>query len=144
MLRASAAASKPAPVNPATLCPAKPTDATSLITVLQKRDDDVCYSPWSGRPDPDGTMHNWFTKDGPNNFAGWQNDQVDGVLKQARSSIAQAERTKLYRQAQPIISDDAPMLFLHFDATLQGYSTKLKWTPYPDGAFRLGAATLAP
>ncbi|MDE1991990.1 MAG: hypothetical protein KGI75_05780 [Rhizobiaceae bacterium] len=120
----------------------KQVDATSLITVLQKKDYDICYSPWSGRPDPDGNMFNWFTKDGPNNFAGYTSDEVDGLLRKARSSGSQTDRATMYQQAQKTISDDAPMLFLHFDSTLQGFSKKLHWTPYPDTAFRLGDAWL--
>jgi peptide/nickel transport system substrate-binding protein len=117
-------------------------DATSLITVLQKRDYDISWSPWTGRPDPDGNMFNWFTKEGPNNFAGYQSDEVDAILREARASANQTARAALYKKAQQIISDDAPMMFLHFDATLQGSSAKLHWTPYPDTAFRLGDAWL--
>jgi peptide/nickel transport system substrate-binding protein len=120
----------------------KQVDATSLITVLQKRDYDLCWSPWSGRPDPDGNMFNWFTKDGPNNFAGYKSDEVDELMHRARVTSDQDTRAVLYKQAQDLISDDAPMLFLHFDATLQGSSKKLHWTPYPDNAFRLGDAWL--
>ncbi|TCR79559.1 ABC transporter substrate-binding protein [Rhizobium sp. BK376] len=117
-------------------------DATSLITVLQKRDYDICWSPWSGRPDPDGNMFNWFTKDGPNNFSGYQSDVVDGLMRKARVSATQDDRAAMYKQAQQIISDDAAMMFLHFDSTLQGSGKKLHWTPYPDTAFRLGDAWL--
>jgi len=120
----------------------KQVDATSLITVLQKRDFDICYSPWSGRPDPDGNMFNYFTKTGQNNFAGYDSGEVDDLLRKARASSNQNDRAKMYRQAQQMISDDAPMLFLHFDSTLQGASKKLHWTPYPDNAFRLGDAWL--
>jgi peptide/nickel transport system substrate-binding protein len=117
-------------------------DATSLITVLQKRDYDICWSPWSGRPDPDGNMFNWFTKDGPNNFAGYKSDAVDALMRKARVTADQDTRAVMYKEAQQEISDDAPMLFLHFDSTLQGSSKKLHWTPYPDTAFRLGDAWL--
>ncbi|TSD86122.1 hypothetical protein FFK22_024150 [Mycobacterium sp. KBS0706] len=119
-------------------------DATSLISVLQKRDFDICWSPWTGRPDPDGNMYNWFTKGGPNNFSGYADDEVDALLRQARVTPDQGARATMYRQAQQMISDDAPVLFLHFDASLQGASTRLRWTPYPDGAFRLGDAWLQP
>ncbi|WP_430260392.1 ABC transporter substrate-binding protein [Neorhizobium sp. IRS_2294] len=117
-------------------------DATSLISVLQKKDFDISWSPWTGRPDPDGNMYNWFTKGGPNNFSGYSNDDVDSLMKKARVSADQSERAAMYRQAQQMISDDAGMLFLHFDSTLQGSTKKLHWTPYPDTAFRLGDAWL--
>ena len=69
-------------------------DATSLITVLQKKDFDISWSPWTGRPDPDGNMYNWFTKGGPNNFSGYSNDDVDSLMKKARASADQTERRR--------------------------------------------------
>lgn len=112
-------------------------DPTSLITVLRQKDFDLCMSPWSGRSDPDGNMFNYFTKDGPNNFAGYQSDAVDGLLKKARTTLDQDERATLYKQAQETIAEDAPMLFLTFPSTLQASVAKLDWMQWPDGALRL-------
>ncbi|WP_102224795.1 ABC transporter substrate-binding protein [Acidimangrovimonas sediminis] len=112
-------------------------DATSLITVLRKRTFDLCMSPWSGRSDPDGNMYNYFTTDGPNNFAGWKNDTVDGLLKKARTETDQSARAKLYDQAQKEIVDGAPMLFVAFPETLQASEASVDWMQYPDGALRL-------
>lgn len=117
-------------------------DATSLITVLRQRDFDLCMSPWSGRSDPDGNMFNYFTKNGPNNFAGWQSDNVTDLLTRARSVVDQAERARLYRAAEAAIAAEAPMLFVHFDATIQASSNRLEWTQYADGALRMQFARL--
>jgi len=117
-------------------------DATSLITVLRNRDFDLCMSPWSGRSDPDGNMFNYFTKNGPNNFAGWQSDTVTDLLTKARSVVDLAERAKLYRAAEEAIAAEMPMLFVHFDATIQASSSRLDWTQYADGALRLQFAKL--
>ena len=115
----------------------KQIDATSLITVLRSKDFELCMSPWSGRTDPDGNMYNYFTKSGPNNFMGYQSDKVTELLEKARSAPAQADRAKLYREAEAQIAIDAPMLFLTFPATLQASTKSLNWLQYPDGAFRL-------
>ncbi|UFN49819.1 ABC transporter substrate-binding protein [Roseomonas sp. OT10] len=112
-------------------------DPTSLITVLRQRDFDICMAPWSGRYDPDGNMYFYFTKGGPNNFAGYESDAVTELLQRARATSAQAERATLYRQAQRQVQEDAPMLFLHFDAILQASVGRLRWTQYPDAVFRL-------
>ncbi|KAA2235921.1 ABC transporter substrate-binding protein [Salinarimonas soli] len=112
-------------------------DPTSLITVLRQKDFDVCMSPWSGRSDPDGNMYNYFTKSGPNNFAGWQSDKVDGLLQKARATTDQTARAGLYREAEREIAQEAPMLFLNFPAILQASTKALTWLQYPDGAFRL-------
>jgi peptide/nickel transport system substrate-binding protein len=115
----------------------KQIDATSLITVLRNKDFDLCMSPWSGRSDPDGNLYNYFTKNGPNNFMGYQSAEVTDLLEKARSAQGEAERAKLYRQAEAQIATDAPMLFLTFPATLQASTKSLNWLQYPDGAFRL-------
>uniref|UniRef100_UPI0025DED8F3 ABC transporter substrate-binding protein n=1 Tax=Tardiphaga sp. TaxID=1926292 RepID=UPI0025DED8F3 len=115
----------------------KQIDSTSLITVLRQKDFDLCMSPWSGRSDPDGNLYNYLTKTGPNNFMGYQSDKVTDLLEKARSAQAQADRAKLYREAETQIAADAPMLFLTFPATLQASTKALSWLQYPDGAFRL-------
>jgi peptide/nickel transport system substrate-binding protein len=115
----------------------KQIDATSLITVLRQKDFDLCMSPWSGRTDPDGNIYNYLTKNGPNNFAGYQSDKVTDLLEKARSAPVQADRAKLYREAEAQIATDAPLLFLTFPATLQASVKTLDWLQYPDGAFRL-------
>ncbi len=121
----------------------KQIDPTSLITVLRARDFDICMSPWSGRYDPDGNMFFWFTKGGPNNFAGYASDMMTALLGKARSEIDRAARAKLYHEAQSLLGQDAPMLFLHFDAILQASDARLKWTQYPDASWRLFDAHMA-
>lgn len=118
-------------------------DATSLITVLRERSFDLCMSPWSGRTDPDGNMFNYFTIDGPNNFAGWENAEVDDLLRQARAETDTAARADLYHRAQDIIDEEAPMLFVAFPETLQASTEALDWTQWPDGALRLQFASFA-
>ncbi|WP_158744479.1 ABC transporter substrate-binding protein [Acidisphaera sp. L21] len=120
----------------------KQIDPTSLITVLRQRDFDICMSPWSGRYDPDGNTYFWFTKDGPNNFAGYDNPQVTTWLQQARTEADQAKRVDLYHKVQDQLAQDAPVLFLHFDAIIQASSAKLSWTQYPDAVWRLYDAKL--
>ncbi len=121
----------------------KQIDPTSLITVLRARDFDVCMSPWSGRYDPDGNTFFWFSKGGPNNFAGYDSDAMTTLLGRARSETDQATRAILYHDAQILLAQDAPLLFVHFDAILQASAAGLKWTQYPDATWRLYDATLA-
>jgi len=118
----------------------KQIDGASLIVVLRAKDFDMSWSPWSGRPDPDGNMFNYFTIDGPNNFPGNENAEVDRLLREARVTTDQAARAELYQQAQALIAEDAPMLFMHFDSTLQATTPNFVFEQQPDGAFRLNGA----
>jgi peptide/nickel transport system substrate-binding protein len=112
-------------------------DPTSLITVLRKGEFDLCFSPWSGRSDPDGNMFGWFTKDGPQNFSGYDSPEVTLMLQQARAAEDQTTRADLYLRAQDRIATDLPLLFLAFPEILQASTADLSWQQYADGAFRL-------
>lgn len=112
-------------------------DPTILLSVLKQRDFDVAMSPWSGRFDPDGNMFVWFARGGFANFSGYDDEGVTELLRAARVSSDQAERTELYRRAQARVVQDAPMVFLHFDAILQAATARLHWTLYLDGVLRL-------
>lgn len=68
-------------------------DATNLITVLREGEFDICFSPWSGRSDPDGNMFGWFTNGGPQNFSGYDSDEVDGILQKG-TNIRNAGRSR--------------------------------------------------
>jgi peptide/nickel transport system substrate-binding protein len=85
-------------------------------------------------------MFNYFTIGGPNNFAGYENAEVDKAMRDARTTVDQAQRAALYQQAQAQIAEDAPMLFMHFDSTLQASSPGFVFEQQPDGSFRLSGA----
>ncbi|MEO1201692.1 MAG: ABC transporter substrate-binding protein [Pseudomonadota bacterium] len=115
-------------------------DGPSLIVVLRAKDFDMSWSPWSGRSDPDGNMFNWFTIGGPNNFAGYDNPEVDALMKKARTTVDEGERAALYREAEALIAADAPMLFVHFDSSLQAAAPDFSYAQQPDGSFRIHGA----
>jgi peptide/nickel transport system substrate-binding protein len=112
-------------------------DSSSLITVLREGDFDLAASPWSGRADPDANMFNYFTIGGSNNFAGYESEAVDGLLRQARSETDQSVRADLYREIETQIAEDAPLLFISHPVTIQASANSLDWQQWPDGAFRL-------
>jgi peptide/nickel transport system substrate-binding protein len=117
-------------------------DATSLITVLRNKDFDICWSPWSGRSDPDGNAFNMFTPGGPTNFTGYASERTAQLLRDARATSDQTRRAQLYREMQQQLSDDAPLLFFQIDAVIQPSSSRLHWRQYPDGGFALRDAWL--
>ena len=78
---------------------------------------------WSGRVDPDGNMYGWFHTGGGFNDTQYSNAQVDAFLDDARSSSDQSKRTSDYQQAEKLILDDAPYVFLYHGVATQ-ISTK--------------------
>ncbi len=77
---------------------------------------DLALGTWSpDYADPQFFMSYWFDSDywglaGNRSF--YKNDTVDGLLRQAEALTDQKARTDLYREAQKLVLDDAPYLFL--------------------------------
>ncbi|HEV7665071.1 MAG TPA: ABC transporter substrate-binding protein, partial [Chloroflexota bacterium] len=69
---------------------------------------------WSGRPDPDGNVYQFFHTIPGNslNWSGISNPELDRLLDQTRQVTDHAERKKLYSQALTILRDEAPALWI--------------------------------
>ena len=84
---------------------------------VDKGDFELCLGAWSPDfADPFMFMNFWFdSKNGglPGNRSFYKNDEVDALVRKAASIADQAERTKLYYQAQEIVMKEAPYIFLY-------------------------------
>ena len=89
-------------------------DFGQYIRTLTTRGYSVELGGWSGRPDLDGSLNYLFSTTGSQNYTGYSNPQVDVMLERARLIADPALRTRLYRQAQAIVADDAPVVFLFY------------------------------
>ncbi|SFJ67468.1 ABC transporter substrate-binding protein [Jannaschia pohangensis] len=93
---------------------------------------------WSGRVDPDGNIHQFVTTDGGINDSGYSNAEVDRLLNAARQTNDTAERKALYAEAQSILSEDLPIVYLWHDTWLWALDSAIEgFVPYPDGMIRL-------
>lgn len=83
---------------------------------IDKGDFDMSIGVWSpDYADPYMFMNYWFDSKNfglAGNRAFYKNDQVDSLLHQAASINDKDKRTQLYKQAQDIIMQDAPYIFL--------------------------------
>lgn len=87
---------------------------------------------------------NWIGQMYDSNFHGtwkasswYQNDDVDRLLREARSETDQAERAKRYEAAYRQIVDDAADIWIYNTVTLRGVSDRvegLKFSPVGSGA----------
>jgi peptide/nickel transport system substrate-binding protein len=98
----------------------------TLLTDSETFNFQAAVLGWSGRPDPDGNMYSWFHTGGGNNDMRYSNPQVDSLLEAARASTDQATRAQDYIQAQQLIAQDAPYIFLYHGVAIQASSTKVK------------------
>src|SRR5690606_12708341 len=67
---------------------------------------------WSGRADPDLTMFSMFHTGGGYNTMRYSNERVDELTEQAQLTSDQEERKALYDEAQLIVVEEAPRLFV--------------------------------
>ncbi|HEV7664655.1 MAG TPA: ABC transporter substrate-binding protein, partial [Chloroflexota bacterium] len=94
---------------------------------------------WSGRPDPDGNVYQFFHTIPGNslNWSGISNPEIDQLLDQTRQVTDHAERKKLYSQALTILRDEAPALWIIHPIEPKAFSPKLQgYTAVPDGMMR--------
>ena len=74
-------------------------------------------SGWQGdNGDPDNFLYSLLAgaSKGAGNTAYYENPEVDELLRQAQTVSDQEERTQLYHQAEQLIVDDAPWVFLGY------------------------------
>ena len=89
---------------------------------------------WSGRPDPDGNMFAWFHTGGGFNDMQYSNPQVDAALEAARTSNVQADRATDYQQAETLMLQDAPYVFLYHGVSIQATAKNVQgFTLLPTG-----------
>jgi peptide/nickel transport system substrate-binding protein len=93
---------------------------------------------WSGRIDPDGNVHPFWTTGGGQNDAKYSNPEVDRLLREARAAYDEADRKKLYDAAQRIIQDEVPQIYLYNQPWFYASSARISgFGIHPDGMVRL-------
>ncbi|MEF2071519.1 ABC transporter substrate-binding protein [Consotaella aegiceratis] len=91
----------------------KSSEFASMLQATQEGDYDVVQIGWSGRYDPDGNLHQFVTCGAGLNYAGYCNDKVDELLNGAKVEPDFDKRKALYDQAQAILQDELPIIYLY-------------------------------
>jgi peptide/nickel transport system substrate-binding protein len=93
---------------------------------------------WSGRPWPDGNIYAFVTTGGSFNEEGYSNPKVDSLLNQARTTSSAARQKQLYGQAERILVQQLPIIFLYYPTNLLAYrNTVTNYSNNPDSVIRL-------
>ena len=99
---------------------------------------------WSGRPDPDGNMYAWFHTGGGFNDMQYSNPQVDAALDAARASTSDTERATSYQQAETLMLQDAPYVFLYHGVSIQASTKNVQnFTLLPTGIMEFEQVSLS-
>ncbi|AXC50521.1 ABC transporter substrate-binding protein [Paracoccus suum] len=95
-------------------------------------------------PDPNSLMNFFIGCESGGNAAFWCNEEVEGLMKEARQISDQGERTKLYVKIQNMIHDIAPVLPLANATVVLPMSAKVKnYAMDPLGSHRFEKLDLA-
>lgn len=115
----------------------------ALLDRADKRNYDAVMLGWSGRPDPDGNIYDFFHTGGVNNQAGYSDPAIDSLLEKARAQNAMSARTATYNVALGKILDDSPYAFTYYYSNTLGMAKNLTGLKLiPDGILRFYSTDL--
>jgi peptide/nickel transport system substrate-binding protein len=117
----------------------KLVDAATQLSDGNSKNFDMISYQWSGRPDPDGNIYQFFkTTPGMSlNWSGISNPQIDTLLDKTREASSREERKKLYGELTRILQDELPMVYIVHPIEPKGFSLKVQgYEPIPDGMMR--------
>lgn len=103
----------------------------AFLTKLRSKEQELFALSWmAGNEDPDMVMYpllhsSQWTPLGPNR-ALYKNARFDELLHQARLVTDQARRAELYREAQRILMDDPPWIFIDHEVQIAAFSRRVQ------------------
>ena len=103
------------------------------------KERDMYFSSWgSGALDPAGIFMPVLRSDARGNRSGYSNAEVDSLLDGANAEADQEKRAQMYVDAQVIVNDEAPLVFLWLPQDIYGASARLQgWNPSGRGIIKL-------
>src|SRR5712691_1254992 len=117
----------------------KLVDSATLLSDGNSKSFEMISYQWSGRPDPDGNIYQFFkTTPGTSlNWSGISNPTIDAILDKTREVSNQAERKKLYAELTKLLQDELPMVFIIHPIEPKAFSPRVRgYEPIPDGMMR--------
>jgi peptide/nickel transport system substrate-binding protein len=82
---------------------------------------------------------------GRGNFSGYNNERVNELIKLGETTADPVERQKIYDEAQEIVYEEAPAVFLILPEEAEAASTRVQnWEPASDSRINLHDVCLAP
>jgi peptide/nickel transport system substrate-binding protein len=103
----------------------------AFLAKLRSKEQELFALSWmAGSEDPDMVLYpllhsSQWTPNGPNR-ALYKNERFDELLAQARQTTDQARRAQLYREAQKILLEDAPWVFVDHEVQIAATSKRVQ------------------
>ena len=121
------------------------TALTEMWKNPEQHDRQMNFRSWGdGALDPVGIFVPVLKTKDRGNVSGYSNAEVDRLLTAADNELDVEKRAEMYRQAQAIIYEEAPLLYLWLPQDVYGASERLQgWQPSPRGIIKLHDASIA-
>ncbi len=100
-------------------------DFASWLDRQGRGEFDAFYLGWIGNLDPAAYYQEQHQTDGPNNYQGYSNPQVDQLLQQGAGETDEEARKQAYDQAAQLIVDDVSYLYLYNPDVVQAWAPGL-------------------
>ncbi len=103
----------------------------AFLTKLRSKEQELFALSWmAGTEDPDLVLYpllhgSQWTPNGPNR-ALYKNPRFDDLLTQGRQVTDQAKRAEIYREAQRILVEDAPWIFIDHEIQIAAFSRRVQ------------------
>jgi peptide/nickel transport system substrate-binding protein len=103
----------------------------AYLAKLRSKEQELFALSWmAGMEDPDMVLYpllhsSQWTPNGPNR-ALYRNEKFDQLLTEARHTTDQAKRAALYRQAQKILVEDAPWIFVDHEVQIAAFARRVQ------------------
>ena len=114
------------------------TEFASSLNLADKGDFDAYILAWSGRPDPDGNLYQFYGCKQPQNYSGYCDPLVEELVNKSRTVNEPAARMKYFEQIAQKVAKDRPIVYLYHRNWLWAFNTKVTGLrTIPDGMVRL-------
>ncbi len=119
-------------------------EQTTFQDRLTAKRYEAAIGSWTPRPDPDGTMYNHFHSQGNVNHFCYNNPKVDELLDRTRVLTPGKERNDTFREAEKLVVQDAPWVFLLFENLTVAMNKRVNGLPaIPDTMLRFKTVWLS-
>ena len=111
----------------------EPVNTADAYALIVERKTNWTHTRWTQRADPSGLLTILFHSKGFANSTGYSNPRVDELLDRAAAIYDPERRKPLYQEAERLIVDDVPYVFLNYTTEFAVMSRKVQnWGWIPD------------
>jgi peptide/nickel transport system substrate-binding protein len=111
----------------------EPVNTADAYALIVQRKSNWTHTRWTQRADPSGLLSILFHSKGFANSTGYNNPRVDELLDRAAAIYEPERRKPLYQEAERLIVDDVPYVFLNYTTEFAVMSKKVQnWGWIPD------------